>query len=63
LSVASGLALLVFFAIALMCVSTLAILSREAQSNKLAVNLFIAYGLLAYGLAILVYNLVGLFTL
>ncbi|MCZ6831618.1 MAG: ferrous iron transporter B [Gammaproteobacteria bacterium] len=60
LSVGSGLALLVFFAIALMCVSTLAILSREAQSTKLAVNLFAAYGVLAYGLAILVYNLAGL---
>ena len=62
LTIASGLALLVFFAIALMCVSTLAILSREAQSNKLAVNLFAAYGLLAYGLAVLVYNLANLFS-
>jgi ferrous iron transport protein B len=62
LSVASGLALLVFFAIALMCVSTLAIMSKEAQSNKLAVNLFLAYGVLAYGLALLVYNLAILFT-
>ena len=61
LTIASGLALLVFFAIALMCVSTLAILSREAQSNRLAVNMFVAYGVLAYGLAVLVYNLVGLF--
>ena len=56
LSIASGLSLLVFFAIALMCVSTLAILSREAQSNKLAVQLFLAYGVLAYGAALLVYN-------
>jgi ferrous iron transport protein B len=57
LSAASGLALLVFFAIALMCVSTLAIMSKEAQSNKLAINLFLAYGALAYALALLVYNL------
>jgi ferrous iron transport protein B len=57
LSAASGLALLVFFAIALMCVSTLAILSREARSNKLAINMFLAYGIAAYGLAVLVYQL------
>jgi ferrous iron transport protein B len=61
LSVASGLALLVFFAIALMCVSTLAILSKEAQSNALAVKMFTAYGLLAYGAAIAVYQLASLF--
>ncbi len=62
LSVASGLSLLVFFAIALMCVSTLAILSKEAQSNSLAVKMFMAYCVAAYGAALLVYNFAILFT-
>ena len=43
LSTASGLSLLVFFAIALMCVSTLAILAKEAQSKSLAIKMFFAY--------------------
>jgi ferrous iron transport protein B len=54
-------ALLVFFAIALMCVSTLAILSREAGSYRLAVRMFLAYCAMAYVAALLAYHLVGLF--
>lgn len=61
LGVASGVALLVFFAIALMCVSTLAILSREAGSYRLAVKMFLAYCAMAYGLSLLAFNLVNLF--
>ncbi len=60
LSAASGMALLVFFAIALMCVSTLAILAKEAQSNRLAVKMFVAYCLVAYLAALLVYNVASL---
>jgi ferrous iron transport protein B len=56
LSAASGLALLVFFAIALMCVSTMAILAKESQSNRLALKLFAAYGVFAYLGALLVYR-------
>ena len=62
LPVASGIALLVFFAVALMCVSTLAILRREAGSNALVVRLFVAYGVGAYLLALVAYHLAGLFT-
>lgn len=47
-----GIALLVFFAISLMCVSTLAILRSESGSWRLPIKMFIAYGVLAYGLAI-----------
>lgn len=57
LPAASGVALLVFFAVALMCVSTLAILRREAGSNGLAVRLFVFYGIGAYGLAFIAYHL------
>ena len=63
LSVGSGLALLVFFAIALMCVSTMAILAKEARSNSLALKMFAIYGVVAYLLAIAVYNLALLFGL
>ncbi len=62
LGIASGIALLVFFAIALQCVSTLAILSRESESPALAVKLFLAYFLLAYGAAFAVHRLIGLLT-
>lgn len=57
LPLASGLALLVFFALALMCVSTLVILAKESGSRRLPLALFIAYGMLGYGAALLVYNI------
>lgn len=62
LSLASGVSLLVFFAVALMCVSTLAILRREAGSNSLAIKLFLAYGVGAYLLALFAYQVVSLLT-
>jgi len=58
LGLASGLALLVFFAIALMCVSTMAILSREAGSWRLPLQMFAAYGVAGYLGALAVYQLV-----
>lgn len=61
MSIASGVALLVFFAIALMCVSTMAILSKESRSKTLPLKLFAVYGVAAYVLAILAYNLVAIF--
>jgi ferrous iron transport protein B len=51
LPLGSGLALLVFFAIALQCVSTVAILAREAHSWRLAVRMVVAYLCLAWLLA------------
>ncbi|MEK9655798.1 MAG: ferrous iron transporter B [Halieaceae bacterium] len=48
LPLGSGLALLVFFAIALQCVSTVAILAREANSWRLAGRMVIAYVCLAW---------------
>lgn len=56
LPLGSGLALLVFFAVALQCVSTVAILSREAGSSKVALRMLVAYLLTAYALALLVFN-------
>jgi len=62
LAVGSGLALLVFFAIALQCVSTLAILSKESGSSSLAVKMFAGYFLFAYLAALAVYQLTSLIT-
>ena len=62
LSLGSGIALLVFFAIALQCVSTLAILSKESKSSGLAVKLFAGYFVFAYVAALAVYQLTGIFT-
>ena len=61
LGLSSGLALLVFFAISLMCVSTLAILGRETGSLRLPVALFVAYGILAYAAALLTFQVTSLF--
>ena len=48
LPLGSGLALLVFFAIALQCVSTVAILAREANSWRLASRMVVSYLCLAW---------------
>jgi ferrous iron transport protein B len=61
LSIASGLALLVFFAIALQCVSTVAILAKESGSGSLGMKMFAGYFLFAYTAALATYQFVGLF--
>ena len=62
MALGSGIALLVFFAIALQCVSTLVILSKESGSRSLAVKMFAAYFLFAYIAALGAYQFTGLFT-
>jgi ferrous iron transport protein B len=57
LTLASGVALLVFYAIAMQCVSTLAVIRRETGSSKLPMLLFLGYGLLAYTLAFFAYRI------
>ncbi len=57
LPLSAGIALLVFFSIALMCVSTLAVLKRESGSWKFPIQMFIAYGILAYVIALMFYYL------
>ncbi len=59
-TLASGVGLLVFYAIALQCVSTLAVLKRETGSRIFPIAIFAAYGLLAYVLAIIAYQIVNL---
>lgn len=58
LSLGSGLALLVFFAIAMQCVSTLAILQKESGSWKLPTQMFVGYSISAYLFAWLTYQAV-----
>jgi len=55
LTAASGLALVVFFTIALQCVSTVALLAREAKSSQFALKLLAGYMVLAWIAAWLVY--------
>ena len=59
LSLASGVSLFVFFAIAAQCVSTLATLRRESGSWHLPVSLFVGYSVLAYSLAVLAFTLIN----
>ena len=62
MAIGSGLALLVFFAIALQCVSTLAILAKESESTSLVLKMFAGYFLFAYAAAVAIYQLAGLFS-
>jgi ferrous iron transport protein B len=57
LSFASGVALLVFYALALQCVSTLAVIKQETGSRKMPIVAFIGYTLFAYIAAILTYQM------
>ena len=59
LTVASGAALVVFFTIALQCVSTVALLAREAKSARFAMALMVGYLVLAWLVAFGVYRLTG----
>lgn len=59
LPLASGVALLVFFAIAAQCVSTLSVMRRESGGWKLPLQVFFGYGILAYAMAWMVYSLLA----
>jgi len=61
LSLGSGAALLVLFAVALQCVSTLTILYKESNSLKLPLQMFVAYAVLSYSAAWLVFQVFQLF--
>jgi len=58
LPIGAGFALLVFFSIALQCVSTLAVLRRETGSWLLPTQLFISYSIFAYAAAWLTFVIV-----
>jgi ferrous iron transport protein B len=52
----SGVALMIFFLLASQCMSTLAVIKRESGSYKWALFLFAYMSVLAYGMAVLVYQ-------
>lgn len=57
LTLASGLALMAFYVIALQCVATVATLKAETGKNRYSWGVFVAYGLLAYCVSFVVYTL------
>lgn len=59
LSFGAGMGILLFYVIALQCVATVATLKAETGSSKLVAAVVIGYGLLAYGLAAMAYQLLG----
>ncbi len=56
-TLATALSLLVFYALAMQCMSTIAVVKRETQSWKWALSQFLYMSLLAYVLAWVVYRL------
>jgi len=56
----AGLGLMLFYVVALQCVATVAMLKGESGSSKLSWGLYVAYGLLAYIIAVAVNQIGGL---
>jgi len=56
----SGISLLIFYVIALQCVSTLGVLKRETNSWRWPIGLFVAYTVLAYLASLAVFQVGGL---
>jgi ferrous iron transport protein B len=56
-TLAVGVSLLLFYAFAMQCMSTFAVVARETQSYRFAIVQFIALGVLAYGVAWMAYVL------
>lgn len=59
LSIASGFSLLIFYAIALQCASTLAVLKKETGNYKLPIITFVVYSLAAYLFAWLTFQVLS----
>lgn len=57
LTMASGVSLLVFYVIALQCVSTLAVMKKELGSYKIPTLVFVSYGLMAYLCSLIAYQI------
>ena len=58
LSLASGVALLAFYVIAMQCVATVAMLKAETGKNRFSWGIMAAYGILAYLVALACYTLI-----
>jgi ferrous iron transport protein B len=55
--IAYAISLILFYAFALQCVSTMAVLKKETGTWKYSINLFILYGFIAYVSAYIAYQL------
>tara|TARA_B110000483_G_scaffold38364_1_gene47210 strand:- start:1605 stop:3620 length:2016 start_codon:yes stop_codon:yes gene_type:complete len=55
-NLAVGVSLLLFYAFAMQCMSTYAVVARETRSHKFAAIQFLILGILAYGAAFLAYS-------
>jgi ferrous iron transport protein B len=58
-TLASGIALLAFYVIALQCVATVATLKGETGKNRYSWGVFVGYGVLAYAVSALLYALLS----
>ncbi|MEC9282858.1 MAG: ferrous iron transporter B [Bdellovibrionota bacterium] len=59
ITLATGVSLLVFYAIAMQCVSTLGVIKKETGKLSYAVSVFVVYGILAYVLSLAVYSILS----
>lgn len=59
LALGAGIGLLLFYVVALQCVATVAVLRAETGKARIAAGLVVAYGLLAYIIALLAANLIN----
>ena len=59
LTLASGIALMAFYVIALQCVATVATLKAETGKNRYAWGTFVAYGALAYAVSWVLYTMLS----
>jgi ferrous iron transport protein B len=62
-NLAVGVSLLVFYAFALQCMSTLAVVVRETRSWRFAAIQFAAYAAVAYSAAWIAYRLINYLSL
>jgi ferrous iron transport protein B len=58
-TLAVGVSILLFYAFAMQCMSTFAVVARETQSYRFAIIQFLVLGLLAYGVAWVAYALLS----
>jgi ferrous iron transport protein B len=56
-TVATGLSLMIFYVLAMQCMSTLAVVKRETRSWKWPMIQLVYMTLLAYGMSLLAYQL------
>lgn len=61
LTLAAGIALLVFYALAMQCASTLAIIGKETDKLRIPLLMFFAYSVLAYSGAYITYTIFNAF--